>query len=98
MGRSGVGLAAKKQPDPRPCSRKDSQRDQGGSRGGEAQGLRRLGSGGGEGPDCGGNWKRSGEASGGASGDWSAGSGDEEGPRHLHRCEVNSVWMVIRQR
>ena len=46
----------------------------------------------------GGNWKELwGEASGGEP----VGTGvhvvEMKRDRHLHRCEVNSVWMVIRQ-
>lgn len=91
-------MQLRKQPDPRPCSRKDSQRRPGGSRGGEARvsggwGVGRRGQ-----IVEGGNWKEFwGEASGGEP----VGTGvqvvEMKRDRHLHRCEVNSVWMVIRQ-
>ena len=81
MGRSGVGLAAKKTAWPKALQQEGQSEGTWGSRGGEAQGYRRLESGE-EGPDCGGR-QLEGIAEGGqwqgASGDWSAGSEDEEG-------------------
>lgn len=81
-------LQLRKQPDPRPCSRKDSQRDQGEQR----EGRPRVSGGWGVGRRGqiveGGNWKESGGGQVADAMGLSGRQGDEEGQDSLQRVEV----------
>lgn len=89
-------MQQRKQPDPRPCSRKDSQRGPGGAEEGRPRvtGGWRVGR---RGQIVGGdNWKGLRKE---ASGREPVGTGVQvvKMKREIYQCEVNSVWMVIRQ-
>lgn len=90
-------MQQRKQPDPRPCSRKDSQRGPGGAEEGRPRVTGGWGVGR-RGQIVGGdNWKELREE---ASGREPVRTGVQvvkmKRDRHLQWCEANSAWMVIR--